>query len=341
MGCNVAPRAHRGVWVGAPREHRERATNGRRGSRPQACHLLGHDVPRARTGRPRDPSGSGGRAVAQLTEEAAPACDSAASPYTAPCAMKGGIFVSVLGSNDNPGTSQDTPVATITRAVALAKANQHIYVCSLGPDAARPAVDASDAGGPVDYTEAVKIERIPDEVQVWGGFDCTSWQQVPRMARIRPAAGQVALTIANTNLLTLEDLAFEAADPCRGAFRSPSNHESRLPTWHVRSPASTGPGSRLLELQAERGGVRGARNRRRRLAARSLWGDRRRRHQAHGPLLSEHRHDLRDRSGRDDRGSAIGQALVRSGGGPSEAIRRETRPGAPQHHLPRNRVGVQ
>lgn len=152
-----------------------------------------------------------------LAEDSAPACNPDASPYAEPCSMTAGIFVSpLLGSNDNPGT-QARPVATIAKALTLTNASKRVYVCSLAPDAARPGVDASDAGGPVDSAEAVKLASLPDGFHLWGGFDCSTWQHVSRPTRVKTEPGAIPLTIANTSTLTIEDFEFEASDGAAAA----------------------------------------------------------------------------------------------------------------------------
>ncbi len=142
-------------------------------------------------------------------EDTAPLCDNDASPYAAPCNMKG-VFVSPLGNNQNSG-SKDKPVATIEKALTADNPTRRIYVCAPGAGAGLASTDAGDASAEADFTAAMALVSPLPDLHIWGGFDCASWTQT-RPTRIKTEPGKTPLTISGASGLIIEGFDFEAAD---------------------------------------------------------------------------------------------------------------------------------
>ncbi len=157
-----------------------------------------------------DGSAEGDANVADVSaEDTAPPCDNDASPYLAPCNMKG-VFVSPLGNNQNSG-SKDKPVATIEKALTADNPTRRIYVCAPGAGAGLASTDAGDASAEADFTAAMALVSPLPDLHIWGGFDCASWTQT-RPTRIKTEPGKTPLTISGASGLIIEGFDFEAAD---------------------------------------------------------------------------------------------------------------------------------
>ena len=96
-------------------------------------------------------------------------------PASAPCVVNGyGVFVdAVKGSDTNAGT-KESPVQTITGALAKT-GNKRIYVCE------------------GLYAEHVKVTRA---VGIFGGFACATWAYSGNRSRIAPNDAGFGLQLA-------------------------------------------------------------------------------------------------------------------------------------------------
>ena len=148
------------------------------------------------------------------------ACDRDASPYTSPCVLSYGVFVSPWGSDTNDG-SRGHPFATLAQGLSAAKdGSKRVYVCTQSVDGgAQGSADGSAGSGAeggiaADFTEAVSLGAALDGMRMYGGFDCTTWQSSGvGVTRVKAGPGAIPLTLTNLSLgVTIEDFAFEASD---------------------------------------------------------------------------------------------------------------------------------
>ncbi len=106
-----------------------------------------------------------------------------------------GVFVSASkGSDSNAGTMKAQPVATLKKAIALAK-GKPIYACA---DAAKP------------FSAAITLDG---DAQLFGGLDCTSWKYVAGTKTTwTAAAGEVPLHVTAKGSAVVADFVIEAAN---------------------------------------------------------------------------------------------------------------------------------
>ncbi|MBX3204688.1 MAG: hypothetical protein KF764_06435, partial [Labilithrix sp.] len=125
--------------------------------------------------------GDAGRAYPEVPPPSG--CDPAADPKDAPSCVDEtyALFVDLNRGSDFGQGSKAVPLRTIGAAAkvdALA-GRPRIYVCGTGP-----------------YEEAV---RLPPNVSLVGGFDCTSWAHNGETTAIRPAQPGVALRLDDSS----------------------------------------------------------------------------------------------------------------------------------------------
>lgn len=100
------------------------------------------------------------------------------------------IFVSPTG-DDKASGKFGAPVKSLVTAVALAASSgKAVYACN------------------ADYAENVVIDT--KAVSIFGGYDCADWSRGNARATVKPASG-VALTVRNSNGVTVDRMVFEAA----------------------------------------------------------------------------------------------------------------------------------
>ena len=104
-----------------------------------------------------------------------------------------GIFVSIAGDDNNPGT-KSAPVATLAKAINLAQPDKgRVYACS------------------EEFAESV---TVPPDGKIYGGLDCASdWKRIPgQKSTIAPAADLVPVTLSGGPGARIEDVTIKAAD---------------------------------------------------------------------------------------------------------------------------------
>jgi hypothetical protein len=106
------------------------------------------------------------------------------------------VFVSNAHGNDVTGNgTKESPYASITKGLSSA-AGKKVFVC---------------LGLKGDYTDELSFNGSED-VSIYGGFECDSWEySTTRKAGIKPAKN-IALRINNSKNLTFENLRIMAAD---------------------------------------------------------------------------------------------------------------------------------
>ncbi|MFO0590467.1 MAG: PGRS family protein [Polyangiaceae bacterium] len=104
-----------------------------------------------------------------------------------------GVFVSASkGKDSNDGETKAAPVATLTKAIEIAK-GQPIYICA----------DAK----PLD-----DVLVVGDNVQIFGGLDCGSWKYVAgTKTKWTAGADEIPLHVKPNGSVALADVALEAA----------------------------------------------------------------------------------------------------------------------------------
>ncbi len=106
-----------------------------------------------------------------------------------------GVFVSASkGSDSNSGTTKTQPVATLKKAIALAK-GKPIYACADGQKA---------------FHDAITLDG---DAQIFGGLDCASWKYVAGTKTTwTAAADDVPLHVTANGSAVLADVVIEAAN---------------------------------------------------------------------------------------------------------------------------------
>lgn len=109
-------------------------------------------------------------------------CDGSSSPLEAPCTIdeQFGVFVSPRANDASDGTRAH-PYSSIAAALHRATADRkRVYVCDDG----------------TGYAESLTIDGVLDGLQIFGGFECSTWiYSVSQRARLTAPASPV-LTIA-------------------------------------------------------------------------------------------------------------------------------------------------
>jgi hypothetical protein len=154
-----------------------------------ACTIFGGDLDAltgSATGTPFD-GGIGGETVI-------PGCAADRDPRDAPCQLddRVGVFVSLLGNDDGPG-SKAYPFRTITKALtAISTQRPRVYVCE-GP-----------------YEDSMAVAK---QTSIYGGFACSDWHSTGDKSAIVAPAGQFTVQVTrNFGATLLEDLELRSAD---------------------------------------------------------------------------------------------------------------------------------
>jgi hypothetical protein len=121
-----------------------------------------------------------GSAAGDSGADGQPACDRAGAPETTPCVVERGlgIFVSPQGHDDTGTGTRAAPFATLTKALAAAKAaGRPVFAC---------------AG---DYPEVLDVGAALDGTRLYGGLACADWRYTADKIRLHPAAAGPALRV--------------------------------------------------------------------------------------------------------------------------------------------------
>ncbi len=147
-----------------------------------------------------------GRDEGAEAEVAPSGCDPTKPPHDEACVVDDafGIFVSLAGSDANPG-SKSAPVRSISHAMDLAKAAaKRVYIC---------------AGS---YPEQLLVGTSRDGVNVYGGLDCATWTySAANKVVVAPAQSGYALEVEGLQTgVTFEDIEFDAQSATNGGESS-------------------------------------------------------------------------------------------------------------------------
>ncbi|MCL2723593.1 MAG: DUF1565 domain-containing protein [Polyangiaceae bacterium] len=137
-----------------------------------------------------------------------------------------GVFVSNMGSDANDGT-MEAPVRTIGKALTLLGGKPNVYVC---------------AG---NYAEQVVLDGSISVSDIYGGFDCTSWQyNAGNQTVVKSPNSDYALKIADfTSLITISDMEFDARDATTSGASSIAVFVSNANVKFERSAIVAGKGN--------------------------------------------------------------------------------------------------
>jgi hypothetical protein len=146
--------------------------------------------------------GDAGRDGGAEAEVAPSGCDPTKPPHDEACVIDDalGIFVSLAGSDANPG-SKSAPVRSIGHGMDLAKeAAKRVYIC---------------AGS---YPEQLMVGSSRDGVNVYGALDCEAWTYgAANKVVVAPAQAGYALEIQGLQTgVTFEDIEFDAQNASAG-----------------------------------------------------------------------------------------------------------------------------
>jgi len=128
---------------------------------------------------------------------AAPGCDPTQSPADDACVVSDevGIFVSPDGDDGTGEGTRAAPYATLGKGIEeAAAAGKRVYACA-----------TSEA-----YTETLGLDADASGVELWGGFDCASWEYSTTQ-RARLEGGPTAVTINGATGMEWHDFEIEAA----------------------------------------------------------------------------------------------------------------------------------
>jgi uncharacterized membrane protein YgcG len=147
-------------------------------------------------------AGDAGRDGGAEAEVAPSGCDPTKPPYDEACVIDDafGIFVSLAGSDANPGL-KSAPVRSIGHGMDLAKAAaKRVYIC---------------AGS---YPEQLMVGSSRDGVNVYGALDCATWTySAANKVIVAPAQAGYALEIQGLQTgVTFEDIEFDAQNASAG-----------------------------------------------------------------------------------------------------------------------------
>ncbi|MEZ4222330.1 MAG: hypothetical protein R3B13_15440 [Polyangiaceae bacterium] len=124
-------------------------------------------------------------------------CDTNAAPGTEACLVdeQYAVFVSASGSDAADG-SKGTPFATIEKGMETAKAAGKIVIACNAP-----------------FTEGVSIGTAHEGVNVYGGFNCSTWAYEPTIkTSVAPAKGYALQVDGVTTATSFTGFEFKAAD---------------------------------------------------------------------------------------------------------------------------------
>ena len=103
-----------------------------------------------------------------------------------------GIFVTPTGNDSNPGT-KESPVATVTKALALAKSGGEgfVFVCE------------------GSYTESVDVAQT---ISIFGGFQCSDWSYSGTQPKFTGAKPDYVFHLSGADDTVMGDLELDAPD---------------------------------------------------------------------------------------------------------------------------------
>lgn len=144
-------------------------------------------------------SGSSTGGVAGSGGQDAGFCDGTALPENEPCVIEEryGVFVSPTGSADGDG-SRSNPLRSLNDALLLAaQTERRVYACST-------------SGG---FEENIQATSATDGVELFGGFDCASWQPIgSAQTLVAPPSGYALEVDGLLSGITLRDFELRAKD---------------------------------------------------------------------------------------------------------------------------------
>jgi len=120
-----------------------------------------------------DAGGSGGSGAGGGAGSDGGTCDASGAPKDNPCAIDDqyGVFIDSTGGSDDAGDgSEQNPYQTFKKGIEQATAaGKRLFACA------------------VTYAESVKLTAANNGIEMYGGFDCSSWAYTGDKTEVKDA----------------------------------------------------------------------------------------------------------------------------------------------------------